>query len=609
MKSNLHFVFFTFILLFVAGNSFGQGNYNAGTYSGTGGSFNVHVGYRAGEISTGTYNSFIGSLAGYVNTTGSFNIFIGTYAGSFNTTATNNCFIGDQAGRFNKTGSYNSFIGSGAGYSNTSGNYNNFLGFQAGHDNLGGNNNNFLGYQAGYSNTGGSYNTFLGNYAGYKSTTGIYNTFLGFGAGNANTTGSNNTFLGVQAGNFNTIGNKNTFHGYGSGFNNSTGSNNVFLGYNSGFSSTASNNTFIGNSAGEKTTVGGVNTFVGSGAGFNNTSGYHNVFIGRSTAQNNTSGYENTFLGNTAGNVNTTGNKQTALGYLAGPSLNNLSNATAIGHRAQVSVSNALVLGSINGVNGALADAKVGIRTTAPAYNLQVNGTAGKPGGGSWTAASDKRLKQNIKNFTEGLSIIEQIRPVTFHYNGKAGLPTEKEYVGVIAQEMQKIAPYMVGEFSYQDSTGTQEKYLDYDATALTYILVNAVKEQQGQITTLKQENEELKEKVAEIESLQQELAAMKELLIKYIPEAGSQQARLGQNTPNPYTQFTSIPYQLPARAKSAFLKVYSSSGQEVKSFELRGKINGEVTLSAGMLGAGSYVYSLFVDGVKIDSKKLVLTP
>lgn len=57
-------------------------------------------------------------------------------------------------------------------------------------------------------------------------------------------------------------------------------------------------------------------------------------------------------------------------------------------------------------------------------------------------------------------------------------MPTDQKYVGIIAQEMKKIAPYTVGEFTYQDSTGKTSQYLDYDANALTYILVNSVKEQ-----------------------------------------------------------------------------------------------------------------------------------
>ena len=54
------------------------------------------------------------------------------------------------------------------------------------------------------------------------------------------------------------------------------------------------------------------------------------------------------------------------------------TNATAIGKRASVTQSNSLILGSINGANGATADVNVGIGTTAPgqALTIQRDGAA-----------------------------------------------------------------------------------------------------------------------------------------------------------------------------------------------------------------------------------------
>jgi hypothetical protein len=306
-------------------------------------------------------------------------------------------------------------------------------------------------------------------------------------------------------------------------------------------------------------------------------------------------------VGRDAGGGNTTGSGNTFVGYLASmPStLTNLSNASAIGFRASVSTSNALVLGSINGVNGATSDTKVGIRTTAPAYSLHVNGTAAKAGGGSWTVASDKKLKKDITNFEDGLSVLEKIKPVSFRYNGKAGLPTEEQYVGVLAQDMQKIAPYTVGQFTYQDSTGKTEQYLDYDPNALTYILVNSVKE-------LKAENDVLREKVAELELLKQELALIKQILLKQSPESPAV-ARLFQNEPNPYAKTTIIKYVVPQTATSAQLKVFSVTGQLVLTQELVTKGQGQVELSTQSLPAGTYIYHLVVDGQTVGNKKMVL--
>ncbi|QHT66380.1 hypothetical protein GXP67_06765 [Rhodocytophaga rosea] len=47
---------------------------------------------------------------------------------------------------------------------------------------------------------------------------------------------------------------------------------------------------------------------------------------------------------------------------------------------------------------------------------------------------------------------------------------------------IQKVVPYMMGECTYIDSSGTQEKYLDN----ITYILLNAVKELQRKNEAIK---------------------------------------------------------------------------------------------------------------------------
>ena len=140
----------------------------------------------------------------------------------------------------------------------------------------------------------------------------------------------------------------------------------------------------------------------------------------------------------------------------------------------------------LDGVNG-----RVGIGTTAPAHRLELSvDDAAKPGGGSWTVASDKRLKQNIKPYTEGLSKLLLVEPIEYNYNERSGYDTKPSYVGVVAQDLQKIAPYMVGKFKKNG-----EEYLDVNTSAMTYMMVNAIKEQQKMIEDLKKEIEALKKK------------------------------------------------------------------------------------------------------------------
>ena len=174
----------------------------------------------------------------------------------------------------------------------------------------------------------GAINIFAGEGAGSSNTTGFENSFFGWSAGAANTSGINNSFFGGAAGSANT---------------------------------TAGNNSFFGTEAGKLTTTASSNAFFGAQAGSANTIGGSNSFFGRNAGSTNTTGSNNTFIGNSAD---------------AGSST--LTNATAIGSRAQVTQSNSLVLGSINGVNGATADTKVGIGTTAPGAPLDVQVAAGQ---------------------------------------------------------------------------------------------------------------------------------------------------------------------------------------------------------------------------------------
>ena len=155
-----------------------------------------------------------------------------------------------------------------------------------------------------------------------------------------------------------------------------------------------------------KTVLAMPNDFSSIAAGYfslpTNTTGRFNTAVGFSTLQTNTTGFANTGIGNVAGSTidltNMTGSNNTALGTGAAFSTGSLTNATALGANAEVSESNAMVLGSINGVNGQTVNTYVGIGTTAPRTPLEVAfSTAGglgptitltNPGGGTNAATS-----------------------------------------------------------------------------------------------------------------------------------------------------------------------------------------------------------------------------
>ncbi len=164
-----------------------------------------------------------------------------------------------------------------------------------------------------------------------------------------------------------TQGTGNTFIGDLSGSGITSGYNNAFIGYKAGeVNNTGHSNAFIGFKAGENNTLGFSNAFIGQQAGSANTTGKTNVMIGRRAGFSSATGDDNVFIGHLAGDGNNGGSSNTYLGSGSDGSPT-LTNATAIGANALVTQDSSIVLG-----NGA----KVGIGTSAPAYELEVVGSA-----------------------------------------------------------------------------------------------------------------------------------------------------------------------------------------------------------------------------------------
>ncbi len=230
-------------------------------------------------------------------------------------------------------------------------------------------------------------NLFVGIGAGNPNSPGLRNAFFGQNAGSSITTGADNSFFGRQTGLTNSTGILNSFFGTEAGPSNQTGSRNTFVGARAGLANnTGGSNSFFGQPVGTANTTGSANSFFGASAGELNTSGNLNTFMGAAAGDANTTGDRNSYFGRAAGRGNATGSKNTIIGDSARFGADNLSNATAVGADAVVSESNALVLGSINGVNNATADTNVGIGTTSPLRRLHVAASLSKASTGPFSA-------------------------------------------------------------------------------------------------------------------------------------------------------------------------------------------------------------------------------
>jgi hypothetical protein len=153
-----------------------------------------------------------------------------------------------------------------------------------------------------------------------------------------------------------------------------------------------------------------------------------------------------------------------------------------------------------------------------PVFDFVSDGEALKPGGGTWAVLSDKRLKKDVLPFEEGLETVLRLNPVTFKYNEKSGYQIDKEYIGFIAQEVEAAAPYMVSEKDDSQGTSRLTDRKTLDESALTKLLVNAIKEQQAMIEKLEQQIHHLldndKQKEATLNQLNAELKSLRELIL-----------------------------------------------------------------------------------------------
>ncbi|MGH9799529.1 MAG: tail fiber domain-containing protein, partial [Blastocatellia bacterium] len=283
-------------------------------------------------------------------------------------------------------------------------------------------------------------------------------------------TGSFNTFLGASAGRFNTTGNNNTFVGREAGESN-TGNNNAFVGIMAGPNTTGSFNAFFGSSAGLFNTTGELNVFVGADAGLGNTTGSLNTFVGRQAGRTITSGGNNVFIGNDTSLGVAVSDNNTVIGSGAGVFFNNLSFATAIGAGAIVTSSNTIVLGRNNGSD------RVRIPGLGVAGSQQLCRNASNE---IAACSSSLRYKTNIAPYRHGLDFIARLQPISFTWKDGGMLD-----LGFGAEDVAKVDPLLV----IYNKDGRVEG-VKYDR--ISAVLVNAVKEQQTQITTLRDENQRL---------------------------------------------------------------------------------------------------------------------
>jgi hypothetical protein len=231
----------------------------------------------------------------------------------------------------------------------------------------------------------------------------------------------------------------------------------------------------------------------------------------------------------------------------------------------------------------------------------------------SFITTSDRRFKQDIQPVEHGLEQVLKLKPTTYtfkttEFNGMH-LP-EGRQLGLIADEVKEVFPELVqqavhpAEYDKEDRTkviSPEVKYEGVNYQGLIPVLIASVQqlnEKDKEIDELKEENKNIKERLMKLETLLTSGNNAVSLTSTY----------LEQNTPNPVQGSTIIRYHVPEASKSARLTLTNVKGQVMKTMTLNNRGTGQVNLNTQGFAAGTYNYTLYVDGRQVDIKRLVVT-
>lgn len=224
---------------------------------------------------------------------------------------------------------------------------------------------------------------------------------------------------------------------------------------------------------------------------------------------------------------------------------------------------------------------------------------------------SDESSKTDIKDLGSQWEQLSKLEPKKYYF--KSELEKDADNLnplsfGFLAQDLMKVYPNLVTT-TFDSIQGEDKYWVNY--IGLIPILTSAVSE-------LHRENEELKIELEKVSSGQsnetrlQELEQCIEGLCKAIDENSSAENygkiafTLGQSYPNPNHGSFTIEVNMLAGFEKAELLFYSADGKLVHKKEIKEKGFSKYEFNAENIVGTPDLYSLFVDGRLIDTKRIL---
>ncbi|MEO1382796.1 MAG: tail fiber domain-containing protein [Bacteroidota bacterium] len=259
--------------------------------------------------------------------------------------------------------------------------------------------------------------------------------------------------------------------------------------------------------------------------------------------------------------------------------------------------------------------------TSTTSYTIYGSGNAI---GGMWVA-SDRKLKRNIKPIRSAIETVQQLSGVTYNYNQEVRpelrLGDGLQY-GFVAQEVEKVIPELVRPAINPDGEEDDFVVMNYDG--IIPVLTEAIKEQQEiiedqiviiddqelrndqQQVLIEKQQAVIDQLIGRLQEVESRLGIQNETPSNQTPQGPFGEIKLNQNRPNPADGRTIIDYTIPSEIAQAQLVIFDVTGAEVNRFEVQAGF-GSLEIQAGELAAGTYLYTIEVEGQSVARRKMVI--
>jgi hypothetical protein len=239
---------------------------------------------------------------------------------------------------------------------------------------------------------------------------------------------------------------------------------------------------------------------------------------------------------------------------------------------------------------------------------------------------SDPKLKENIQDYAGALDQLKKLPVKSYNFKMQEypnmNLPKGNQ-IGVLSTDMKLVFPNLVKPAIHPAGKKDKEN-IAFDAVnynALIPVLLQAVKELDAKTDSLTTNNtltNTVAAQQAQIAAQTQQIAELRSMIedlcnngcAGFNPKGNSQStqsAALYQSIPNPTSGAAGIGYMIGFAFSNALIQVSDKTGSIIGQYTIAAQGTGSVTFDSSSVAAGTYNYSLIIDGKVYATKTMVI--